>query len=342
MGNYEFYYYFCIAKKWIMDFNSVILAPISEEREQFLKVFNSSLQSSNPFLKQVLEHVLQTSGKMMRPMLVLLTAKLFGKVTEEAMHAAVALEMLHNASLVHDDVVDESNERRGKPSVNAAFSNKVAVLSGDFMLATGLLEVHKTKNLRIMEIVFSIGHDLADGELLQLHNNATEEHSIEVYFDVIRKKTAVLFEACASIGAISAGASDAEVEMMRKYGEYIGLCFQIKDDIFDYTADSKLLGKPTGNDMQEGKLTLPALYALNKSKDPKAHALAAKVKGGTATSDEINCLIQFAIEEGGIQYAKQVMDSYRLKAQELIKEVPTSDVKTSLLAFLDYVIDREK
>ena len=327
-----------------MDFKSVILAPISEEREQFLKVFNSSLQSTNPLLNQVLEHVLQTSGKKMRPMLVLLTAKLFGKVTVEAMHAAVALELLHNASLVHDDVVDESDERRGKPSVNAAFSNKVAVLSGDFMLATGLLEVHKTKNLRIMEIVFSIGRDLADGEILQLHNNATEEHSYEVYFDVIRKKTAVLFEACASIGAISAGASAAEVEMMRQYGEYIGLCFQIKDDIFDYTADSKQLGKPTGNDidMREGKLTLPVLYALNKSKDLKAHSIAAKVKEGTATSDEINGLIQFAIEEGGIQYAEQVMDNYRLNAQELIKEVPTSDVKTSLLAFLDYVIGREK
>ena len=342
MGKSEFYYYFCIAKKIRMDYKSVILAPIQEEREHFLKVFNASLHSSNPLLNQVLEHVLQTSGKKMRPMLVLLSAKLFGKVTEEAMHAAVALELLHNASLVHDDVVDESDERRGKPSVNAAFSNKLAVLSGDFMLATGLLEVDKTKNLKIMEIVFGLGRDLADGEILQLHNNASEEHSYEVYFDVIRKKTAVLFEACASIGAISAGASDAEAEMMRQFGEYIGLCFQIKDDIFDYIADSKLLGKPTGNDMREGKLTLPVLYALNKSQDPKAHLIAAKIKDGTATLDEISWLIQFAIGEGGILYAEQVMDNYRLKAQELIKEVPTSDVKTSLLAFLDYVINREK
>lgn len=342
MGNYEFYYYFCIAKKWIMDFKSVILAPISEEREQFLKVFNTSLQSSNPLLNQVLEHVLQTSGKKMRPMLVLLTAKLFGKVTEEAMHAAVALELLHNASLVHDDVVDESDERRGKPSVNAAFSNKVAVLSGDFMLATGLLEVHKTKNLRIMEIVFSIGRDLADGEILQLHNNAIEEHSYEVYFDVIRKKTAVLFEACASIGAISAGASDAEVEMMRRFGEYIGLCFQIKDDIFDYTADSKQLGKPTGNDMREGKLTLPVLYALNQTKDDEAHRIAAKVKAGTATTEEISKLITFAIGEGGIQYAESVMEELRVKAKALLKDIPASDVKMALLTYLDYVIYREK
>ena len=325
-----------------MDYKSVILAPISEEREQFLKVFNASLQSSNPLLNKVLEHVLQTSGKKMRPMLVLLSAKLFGDVTEEVMHAAIALELLHTASIVHDDVVDESNERRGKPSVNAAFSNKVAVLSGDFMLATALVELNKTKDLRIMEIVFGLGRDLADGEIMQLHNNACEEHSYEVYFDVIRKKTAVLFEACASIGALSAGASSTEVEMMRQYCEYIGLCFQIKDDIFDYIGDSKLLGKPTGNDMREGKLTLPVLYALNKSQDPKAHHIAAKIKEGTATLDDINWLIQFAIGEGGILYAENVMDNYRLKALELIKEVPTSDVKTSLLAYLDYVIDRQK
>ncbi len=325
-----------------MDFLKAIKSPIINELSAFVSLFNQSLQHTDGTLSDALEHIRQRGGKRMRPILTLLMAKNFGEVSEVTQNAAVGLELLHTASLVHDDVVDESDERRGKPSVNAAFSNKVAVLSGDFMLATGLLEVHKTKNLRIMEIVFSIGRDLADGEILQLHNNATEEHSYEVYFDVIRKKTAVLFEACASIGAISAGASAAEVEMMRQYGEYIGLCFQIKDDIFDYTADSKQLGKPTGNDMREGKLTLPVLYALNKSKDLKAHSIAAKVKEGTATSDEINGLIQFAIEEGGIQYAEQVMDNYRLKAQELIKEVPTSDVKTSLLAFLDYVIGREK
>jgi len=343
MANYEFYYYFCIAKNEFMDYKSVILAPIGAERERFNEIFNNALQSSNPLLSEVLEHVRHTSGKKMRPMLALLSAKLFGgEVSDAVLHAAVALELLHNASLVHDDVVDESDERRGKPSVNAAFSNKIAVLSGDFMLATGLIEVGKAQDLRIMNIIFGLGRDLADGEILQLHNNASEEHHYEVYFNVIRKKTAVLFEACSAIGAISAGASDDEIEMMRQFGEYIGLCFQIKDDIFDYIADSSKLGKPTGNDMLEGKLTLPVLYALNNSSNEKAHDIAAKVKAGHATAEEIAWLILFAIGEGGIQYAEQVMNDYRQKAQEIIKEVPTSDVKTSLLAFLDYVIDREK
>lgn len=342
MANSDFYYYFCIAKKVFMDYKSVILAPIVAERERFNAVFDEALQSSNPLLNEVLEHVRHTSGKKMRPMLVLLAAKLFGEVTDAALHAAVALELLHNASLVHDDVVDESDERRGKPSVNAAFSNKVAVLSGDFMLATGLLEVDKSKDLKIMEIVFGMGRDLADGEILQLHNNAIEEHSYEIYYDVIRKKTAVLFEACASVGAISGGASDAEVEVMRRFGEYIGLCFQIKDDIFDYISDSKQLGKPTGNDMREGKLTLPVLYALNQTKDAEAHRIAAKVKAGTVDVEEISWLINFAIGEGGIQYAESVMEDLRAKAVDLLKNFPPTEVKTALLAYLDFVIYREK
>lgn len=325
-----------------MDYKTVILTPISEERERFKAIFTDTLHSSNPLLNEVLEHVLQTSGKKMRPMLVLLSAKLFGKVTDNSMHAAIALELLHNASLVHDDVVDESDERRGKPSVNAAFSNKLAVLSGDFMLGTGLLEVHKTKDLKIMEIVFTLGRDLADGEILQLHNQTVEEHDYEIYFDVIRKKTAVLFEACASVGALSAGASDAEVEMMCRFGEYIGLCFQIKDDIFDYISDSKQLGKPVGNDMREGKLTLPVLYALNQTEDEEAHRIAAKVKAGTVSPEEISWLINFTIGQGGIQYAESIMEDLRSKAQALLKGIPDSEVKTALLTYLDYVIYRDK
>ena len=210
------------------------------------------------------------------------------------------------------------------------------------MLATGLLEVHKTKDLKIMEIVFNLGRDLADGEILQLHNQTVEEHAYEIYFDVIRKKTAVLFEACASVGAISGGASEADVEVMRRFGEYIGLCFQIRDDIFDYISDAKQLGKPVGNDMREGKLTLPVLYALNKKQDAEAHRIAAKVKACSASVDEITWLINFAIGEGGIQYAESVMEDLRAKAQALLKDIPDSEVKTALLAYLDFVIYREK
>lgn len=325
-----------------MDYRAAVLSSITEERERFGEVFRSSLRHENPLLNQVLEHVLRASGKKMRPMLVLLAAKLFGKVNEATIHAAIALELLHNASLVHDDVVDESGERRGEPSVNAAFGNKVAVLSGDYLLATGLLEVEKTGNLAIMDIFFRLGRDLADGELLQLHHAALEDYSYETYFEVIRKKTAILFEACASAGALSVGASEQEVEMMRRFGELVGLCFQIKDDIFDYVSDSRQVGKPTGNDMAGGKLTLPLLYALNQMHDAEAGRIASRVKSGDATREEILWLIDFTVGQGGIAYAEQVMNRYRVEAAALLETVPSCEVKTSLLAYMDLVIHRER
>ena len=325
-----------------MDFKEVILSPVSAERERLISLFISTLQSSNPLLSQVLDHLKLTSGKKMRPMLVLLAAKLFGEINDVTYNAAISLELLHNASLVHDDVVDESNERRGLPSVNAVYNNKVAVLSGDFLLATSLLEAYKTRNLRIIEIISQLGRELADGEILQLYNNSNEEHSFEIYFKVIRKKTAVLFEACAAIGALSVNASEEQIAIMRRFGELIGICYQIKDDIFDYISSSQQLGKPTGNDIQEGKLTLPILYALNKTHDTEALRLAAKVKSRTVTPDEIAWLIRFTIEQGGIKYAEKVMDDYRNEAHELLLNLPENSVKVALLAYLDYVILREK
>jgi Geranylgeranyl pyrophosphate synthase len=187
----------------------------------------------------------------MRPILVLLAAKLYNEVRPATLHAAVALELLHTASLVHDDVVDESTERRGQLSVNAIFNNKVAVLTGDYLLATALVEVGMTRNYAIIDLVSNLGQDLAEGELLQLSNVSNPEYSEEVYFDVIRKKTAVLFAACMKAGALSVGVDDEKAEYARLFGEYIGLCFQIKDDIFDYY-ENKEIGKPTGNDMLEG------------------------------------------------------------------------------------------
>ena len=325
-----------------MDYRTAVLSSITEERERFGEVFRCSLRHENPLLNQVLEHVLRTSGKKMRPMLVLLAAKLLGKVNEATMHAAIALELLHNASLVHDDVVDESGERRGEPSVNAAFGNKVAVLSGDYLLATGLLEVEKTGNLAIMDIFFRLGRDLADGELLQLHHAALEDYSYETYFEVIRKKTAILFEACASAGALSVGASEQEVEMMRRFGELVGLCFQIKDDIFDYVSDSRQVGKPTGNDIAGGKLTLPLLYALNQTHDAEAGRIASRVKSGDVTREEILWLIDFTVGRGGIAYAEQVMNRYREEAAALLETIPSCEVKTSLLTYMDLVIHRER
>lgn len=324
-----------------MDSISLIKSPISVELEDFRKHFDTCLSSSNLLLSSVIAHIRQKNGKMMRPILVLLAAKLFGTVCPATLHAAVALELLHTASLVHDDVVDESAERRGQLSVNAIFNNKVAVLSGDYLLATALVEVGLTRNYDIIDIVSCLGQDLADGELLQLSNVSNLHFSEDIYFDVIRKKTAVLFAACTKAGALSVGADDEKAEFARLFGEYIGLCFQIKDDIFDYFENEKL-GKPTGNDMLEGKLTLPVLYALNSTRDEVARELAVKVKCGEATTDEIVRLINFTKQHGGIEYASQTMYAYREKALSLLSSMPDTEVRTALAAYLDYVVEREK
>ena len=322
-----------------MDALLLIKSPISTELEEFKRLFNRSLSSSNLLLNHVIEHICQRSGKMMRPILVLLMAKYCGKVSEATLHSAVALELLHTASLVHDDVVDESDERRGQQSVNALFNNKVAVLSGDYLLATSLVQVAMTRNHDIIDIVSSLGQDLADGELLQLSNVKNLDFSESVYYDVIKKKTASLFAACTQAGALSAGISDEMVEKARLFGEYIGICFQIRDDIFDYY-NSPEVGKPTGNDMHEGKLTLPVLHVLNTTTNSEVVEWGRRVKCGTATSDDIARLVDFTKEHGGIEYAISKMEEYRQKALSLLSDKPDSAVKTALIAYLDYVMKR--
>ena len=324
-----------------MDSISLIRTPIEAELGDFKELFDSSLSSSNALLDSVVSHIRQRNGKMMRPILVLLVARLYGAICPSTLHAAVSLELLHTASLVHDDVVDESSERRGQLSVNAIFNNKVAVLTGDYLLATALVEVGMTRNYAIIDLVSNLGQDLAEGELLQLSNVSNPEYSEEVYFDVIRKKTAVLFAACMKAGALSVGVDDEKAEYARLFGEYIGLCFQIKDDIFDYY-ENKEIGKPTGNDMLEGKLTLPALYVLNSTQDKPAQEIAVKVKNGTATADEIARLIEFTKEHGGIEYATKVMVDFKEKALSLLAAMEDTDVKRALISYLDYVIEREK
>ncbi len=325
----------------LMDSISLIRTPIEAELEDFKNLFDSSLSSSNALLDSVVSHIRQRNGKMMRPILVLLVARLYGAVRPSTLHAAVSLELLHTASLVHDDVVDESTERRGQLSVNAIFNNKVAVLTGDYLLATSLVHAEQTHSHPIIQLVSSLGQDLADGELLQLSNVSNHSFSESVYFDVIRKKTAALFAACTKAAAFSVGVGEDEAEFARLLGEYIGICFQIKDDIFDYF-DSKEIGKPTGNDMLEGKLTLPALYVLNETKDSAMQEIAFRVKEGTATPDEIARLIEFIKENGGIEYAVRTMNLYKQKAFDLLASLPDSEVCVALRAYLEYVVDREK
>ena len=323
-----------------MDQLSLIKAPIEQELSTFITLFNDSLTHSDQLLGNALSHIRQRGGKRMRPILTLLLAKNFGTVNESTQNAALGLELLHTASLVHDDVVDESDERRGQPSLNASFNNKVAVLVGDYILSTALLRVSQTGDQRIVENLAQLGQTLAAGEILQLTNIQNQDFSEEVYYQVIKKKTAALFESCAALGALSAGASEEVVSKAALFGQNLGIIFQIRDDIFDYF-DSKEIGKPTGNDMVEGKLTLPVLYALNKTHSDSMITLARKVKAGSINRDEIAVLVAFTKEQGGIEYADKRMLDYHAEAKTFIDEyVKKAEIRDALIAYLDYVVQR--
>lgn len=320
---------------------ALIRKPIEEELNAFTALLRTSLESDNRLLQQVLDHIRCRTGKMMRPILVLLMAKATGTVTDKVLHAATALELLHTASLVHDDVVDESAERRGQPSVNALFDNRLAVLVGDYLLSTALYHAAQTEDVRIIRLVSRLGLQLADGEILQLETVSGDTFSEETYFNIIRKKTGALFETCAEVGALAAGASPEVGEWARGIGEIIGTTFQIKDDIFDFSGDASI-GKPTGNDMREGKLTLPVIHALLTAGDKEADTLALRVKHGTATDGEIARLVEFTKAHGGIAYAQEVMQKQVSRAHALLARCKEADVRTALTAYVDYVVEREK
>lgn len=323
-----------------MDYLSIIRRPIEQDLSDFIALFNDSLHSDEGMLASALNHIRQRGGKRMRPMLMLLMAKNYGQVSAVTQHSAVGLELLHTASLVHDDVVDESGERRGQASINASYNNKVAVLVGDYILSTALLNVSLTNNQLIIQYLAELGRTLAAGEILQLSNIQNQVISEKVYYQVIQQKTAALFEACAAIGALSAGASEQETLAAKQFGQNLGIMFQIRDDIFDYF-DSKAIGKPTGNDMTEGKLTLPVIYALNNTDFESMNTLANKVKDGTINADEIAVLVEFTKQQGGIEYAEQKMQEFSSLCKNYIAEhVKEKAISDSLTAYVDYVVER--
>lgn len=329
-----------VSKLSRMDYLSIIKQPITQELDEFISLFNQSLTHEEGLLAKALEHIRNRGGKRMRPILMLLIAKNFGKVTHVAQNAAIGLELLHTASLVHDDVVDESGERRGQASVNATYNNKVAVLVGDYILSTALLNVALTGSDAIVRDLAELGRTLSNGEILQLTNISNQKISEEVYYQVIRQKTAALFESCAVIGAKAGNADEDAIEAARLFGRNIGIIFQIRDDIFDYY-DSKEIGKPTGNDMAEGKLTLPVIHALNSTGNEEMIALAMKVKEGDVNADEIDRLVAFTKENGGIEYAEKRMSDFHQEALSFISTyVKDAEIAASLNAYLDFVIQR--
>ena len=332
---------------------SVIMANLSDIRQpieaswkRFERLMHESMQADDRLQQTVLKYIAARSGKQLRPIIVILCAQLCNPITDKTLRAAVALEMLHTASLVHDDVVDSSDTRRGQPAVHTQWSNKVAILTGDYMLAKVISLVAEVRNIRILEIVSNLGRNLSSGEMLQLHVGQSMWIDEERYLKVIDQKTAQLFQACAEAGAESAGCTPRQRNALRAYGRLLGLCFQIKDDIFDYS-DLEELGKPTMSDLRDGKVTLPLIEALRRAPQDEAEDIKATgeklVTNGFAQEDEpriLEHIKSFVLRFKGDEYAVQRMLGYKKEATEALSVFRDSPEKKSLLALLDYAINR--
>ena len=323
-----------------MSLTESIRQPIEQELKTFKQFFENSLKTDNPLLAEINGYIIENSGKKLRPILTFLSAGNFGKINDNVYYAALSMELLHNASLIHDDVVDDTHERRGRSSVNARWSNKVAVLTGDYMLSTALICGAKTNKVAILKSIANIGMELADGELLQLNNMQKTNISEDEYFKIIQKTTALLFATCTEIGAIAAEASPEMQKIMFDFGENLGICFQIKDDIFDYYNDIEI-GKPTGNDLQDGKVTLPLIYALQNGDETERAKVITIIQNKDFTAANIDYIMQYARQSGGVSYAESKIAEYKQKAMDLLNQLPMSDYKKSLEFCLEYTSARK-
>jgi octaprenyl-diphosphate synthase len=316
-----------------------ILAPIETEMQLFEVRFKESMQSKVPLLDKITHYIIRRKGKQMRPMFLFLTAKMLGEVNDKTYQSASLVELLHTASLVHDDVVDDANERRGFFSVNALWKNKIAVLVGDFMLSRVLLHSLENDNIRALQIVARAVREMSEGELLQIEKARKLDITEEIYFEVIRQKTASLIATVCEAAAASVDREDL-APRMRKFGELVGLAFQIKDDIFDYGTDD--VGKPTGNDIRERKITLPLIYALQNSDKATRKELMNIVKRHNEEKYYVNKAIQLVRNAGGIQYCHGRMMELTNEALDLLTDIPDSPAKLSLIGLVEYTVNREK
>lgn len=321
-----------------------IQSTLAPDLRKLNELILSALSSPNELMNRVIATFLERKGKQIRPMLVLLAGKILGNVNERTMHGAAAVELLHNASLIHDDVVDDTVTRRGAATINGLWDNHLAVLVGDFFLSSALLQSVHTGNIRIVESISNLGRLLSIGELDEIYNARYADPTENSYFEIIYRKTASLFISCVEIGAIAAGidSDDPRYEALREYARLLGLCFQIRDDIFDYFPDAKI-GKPTGNDLREGKITLPLLHALTLTGHPDHPQMAALARKELLEPAEIDMLINFAVENGGIEYARQTMQRMASEATEtLCNAFPEpSPWRDDFIALISHVIDRE-
>lgn len=317
-----------------------IKAPVAEELKVFEELFRRSMKSQAPLLDLVLRFILKRKGKQIRSLFVFLTAKSTGQITPATHRAATLIELLHTATLVHDDVVDDANERRGFFSVNALWKNKIAVLSGDYLLARGLLLSVEHGDYDLLKIVSEATREMSEGELLQMEKARRLDISEEVYFEIIRKKTASLIASCCACGARSSGASEEIVSRMKRFGELVGLAFQIKDDLFDYEK-TNLTGKPTGIDIRERKMTLPLIYVLNQCNAAEKRLIINTVKNDHDNLARVEQLIKMVIRYGGLDYAKKRMLELREEALGMLDELPDSDAVAALRNLVIFTTDRE-
>ncbi|NND64282.1 MAG: polyprenyl synthetase family protein [Flavobacteriaceae bacterium] len=321
---------------------SQIKMPIESEMELFEKKFSNSMSSQVSLLNRITHYVVNRKGKQMRPMFVFLIAKMCndGEVNERTYRGASIIELIHTATLVHDDVVDDSNRRRGFFSINALWKNKIAVLVGDYLLSKGLILSIDNDDFDLLKIISVAVREMSEGELLQIDKARSLDITEEVYFEIIRQKTATLIAACCAMGAQSVNAEAEEVENLRKFGELIGIAFQIKDDLFDYGEEK--IGKPTGIDIKEKKMTLPLIYALNNSTSKEKNWLINSVKNHNKDKQRVKEVIQFVKDNGGLDYAINKMKLYQEEALKLLSKYPSSPYKESLELMVNYVIERKK
>ncbi|MFN3908487.1 MAG: polyprenyl synthetase family protein [Flavobacterium sp.] len=326
-----------------MKITEQIKQPIQEEMELFEKKFHESMVSKVALLNRITYYIVNSKGKQMRPMFVFLTAKMIsnGQINERTYRGASVIELIHTATLVHDDVVDDSNKRRGFFSINALWKNKIAVLVGDYLLSKGLLLSIDNNDFDLLKIISVAVREMSEGELLQIEKARRLDITEEVYYEIIRQKTATLIAACCSLGACSVAPNESEtIEKMRKFGEIIGMAFQIKDDLFDYTDGP--IGKPTGIDIKEQKMTLPLIYALNNCSPEEKSWLINSVKNHNKNKKRVKEVIQRVISLGGLDYAHQQMIAYQQQAIKILQEFPVSEYRDALELMVNYVIERKK
>lgn len=314
---------------------------LAPELDRMNAIMRETLATPNVMMNNVVSRYLDVKGKQIRPILVLLSAKMFGTVNDKVLHAGAALEMLHNASLIHDDVIDETELRRGLPTINSQWGNQIAVLVGDFFVSNALAAGIQTGHIDIISAISDLGKELSLGEVDQICNARNHSFDEALYFDMIGKKTASLFLNCVKMGAQAVDAPADEAAPMVEYARLLGLCFQIKDDVFDYF-DSKQIGKPTGNDLREGKVTLPLLYALRTAPAAEADAMKALLNAGIPDEKGIARLLEFAKQHGGIDYAFATMRRLQQEADRIIMQYPDTPWRQSFRDIFDYIISRDK